>query len=221
MKGETPNKGIAAEIVLLRDHQEDLNFLTESTDETNVFNASSNSDAFIDKKTGQAIIIQWTDPKTKIVIPRPLSDFSLFDADGKNASIDFKYEAHGENVDVQYSKIHGNTSCLPIYTEINGKLKLYNVWCHNTKKFINKNNNTDTYIVAKTPTILGSWNMTDFIQKNIKENEKVDAKLKDSKGYTIKPSFIQRMVKEGKINVGVSHDQTQWFTINSSLMKKK
>jgi hypothetical protein len=210
-QGETDTKGHAAEIVLLRDYQNDIKELTGSTDTDDTISLSSESDGF--KNNDGVVPLSWTG--------KPVSYYSLFDADGKNASIDLKYY-DSENVDIQFSKIDGNVDNIPLYCEIDGKIKLYNVVNKTTKKLINKFNNTDTYIVAKTPSTLASWQLNKFIQENInKQTEVKNIKYNGIDCFMIEPSFMERMIKEEKVKRGKTHKEDGWFTVNTKKMIKK
>jgi len=210
-KGDTDTRGHAAEIILLRDYQNDIKELTNSTDPDDIISLSSESDGF--KNDDGVIPLSWTG--------KPISHYSLFDADGKNSSIDLKYY-DSENVDIQFSKIDGNVDNIPLYREIDGKIKLYNVVNKTTKKLINKHNDTDTYIVAKTPSTLASWQLNKFIQENInKETEVKKKKYNNIDCFIIEPSFMERMIKEGKVNKGNTHKEYGWFTVNTKNMIKK
>jgi len=219
-QGETDTKGHAAEIVLLRDYQNDIKELTGSTDPDDIISLSSNSDGF---KNDEGIVptVRWFNPNTKHYEDKDISHFSLFDADGKNASIDLKYY-QTEDVDVQFSKINGNYENIPLYREINGQIKLYNVVNKTTKKLINKHNDTDTYIVAKTPETIASWKLTKFIKDNInKDNEIKNIKYNGIDCFIIEPSFMERMITEKKVKKGKTHTGNNWFSINTKKMNKK
>jgi len=219
-QGDTDTKGHAAEIVLLRDYQNDIKELTDSTDPDDIISLSSESDGF-KNDDGVVPTIRWFNPNTKQYEDKDISHFSLFDADGKNASIDLKYYKT-EDVDVQFTKIYGNPGNFAFYREIDGNIKLYNVANKTTKKLINKFNDTDTYIVAKTPSTLASWQINKFIQKNInKQTEVINTKYNDIDCFIIKPSFIDRMIKEGKVKKGKTHKEYGWFSVNTKKMIKK
>lgn len=216
-KEMTATKGHAAEVVLLRDYQTEIKQLTGSTDPTDIITMSSESDGFLNND-GVVPMVKWKNDNGETVL-KPISDFSLYDAGGKKATIDLKYY-NTEDVDVQYSKIVGAPSFIPLYRELNGKIKLYNVVCRETKKLINKYNDTDTYIIAKTPSSLSSWEMTDFIKKNINKSEIKTLNYKGIECFTINQSFMERMLDEKKIKKGKTH-KGEWFSINTKKMNKK
>jgi hypothetical protein len=219
-QGETDTKGHAAEIVLLRDYQNDIKELTGSTDLDDIISLSSESDGF-KNANGVVPTIKWFNPNKNQWEDKLISHFSLFDADGKNASIDLKYY-DSEDVDIQFSKIFGNPGNIALYREIDGNIKLYNVVNKTTKKLINKFDNTNTYIVAKTPSTLASWQLNKFIQENInKQTEVNNINYKGIDCFTIKPSFMDRMISEKKVKKGKTHKEESWFSVNTKKMTKK
>jgi hypothetical protein len=218
-KGETDTKGHAAEIVFLRDHQDTIKELVGSTDPDDIIMPSSDSDGFKDE-TGKVPIVG---KKQK-----PLSHYSLFDADGKNSSIDLKYY-DSKYADIQFTKICGSVNFIPLYHEVDGKLKLYNVSCLVTNKFINRHNNTNTFIISidQTTGNVNSWEMTKFIQKNIRpdEYENHTNEVGEVIFKTPKKEFVNRMIKEKKLLKPRSHtkeyEKGDWFSVNMQTINKK
>jgi len=218
-QGETETQGHAAEIVFLRDHQDILKELVGSTDPEDIIMPSSESEGFKNKQTGE-VPLSWNG--------KPISHYSLFDADGKNSSIDLKYY-DSKNADIQFTKICGSNGFTPLYHEVDGKLKLYNVRCEETGRYINRYPNTDTFIISinKKTGDIKQWNMTNFIQKNIRDDE-YDVSPRNKQGLifkTPKEEFISRMIQEGKLKPPKSHtkesEKGKWFCVNMEKINKK
>jgi hypothetical protein len=153
----------------------------------------------------------------------PLASCALYDANSTDTTIDFKNYGNTNIVDIQFSKFCGSFSFKPLFrkdSETN-KIKLYNI-LYGDDEFVNDNDNTDAFIVAKVSknrkTQIGSFDVCNFIDKNIQENEKIYKTIEGVKCFIPKESFMRRMIKEGKIRE--SNHGDKWFSVHIGEMNK-
>ena len=203
-KGETETKGHAFENVMIDKYQTPLKEITDSTTDFKLEN--KNLTFYNNEDINDPIMVMFRGGL------KPLADLSLYDASSDKACIDFKNYKTNE-IPIQYSKIIGSPSFTPLFTKTSSGLKLFNVVCENVKSYVNDNDNTDVLIFAKTKQKVGSWSITNFIDKHINENEK---KYTNKKHIYFTPSetFVDRMIKEGKLQVSYGHESGKWFKIH-------
>jgi len=136
-----PNRGIAFEYVMLKNEQ---TILKNATNTTLKFKDISKNKRFLNDD-GTPIIVS---------VPRGLGkdelrNLTLYDAYNDDCDLEFKYYPNDDVCEVQYGKLTGNPYFIPYFIEVDGDLKLYNIWNSNIDGWVNSKYNKDVYIVAQ------------------------------------------------------------------------
>jgi hypothetical protein len=138
-----PNKGIAFEYKMINDEQELLKGETETQSE--FYDISTNQKFY---KNGKPIMI----PVNRETIEEPLLKNTLYDAYSIDCDIEFKYYPNENECSVQIEKFTGNPFFIPYFIDVNGEIKLYNIWSTQIGKnggWVNDTYNKDVYIIAQ------------------------------------------------------------------------
>jgi hypothetical protein len=111
---DTENKGIAFEINMITNHQDELKEISKSKDD---FKLASDNPIYYkdgDKEDPLMIVMDGKD--------KPLHEVSLFDISNPTNVADCKYYPKQDYTSIQISKLIGNISFTPCYVEINNEI---------------------------------------------------------------------------------------------------
>ena len=104
-----------------------------------------------------------------------LADASLYDLCTDAFDIEIKYyvstpkvygTANINDVYIPLEKFYGNKHFVPYFRLIDGRVKLYNVWCEDTKAWINEKDDKEILFLIMTDKGLVVYNYTDVLTKS-------------------------------------------------------